>query len=200
MPKGSRLDSIQSQFDKSVNEYPFMGVDVVYDNEFIVCSAIDFKSIKLNPQKGLHVGDYHYWNPELSKFGNQTKYLEVRVDPENPYQIYALVNGNWITCGATKLNRFSASDSTSQFIEGLIALECQSKRNSISDLYREQISGLIKNLSQTKGRPSGGGSYVMSSFSEQAENDTEINEEERSTVFESIKGKPLVELEVGEWS
>jgi len=127
---GARIISPQIQKENNERDYPFIGVPVEYNDEFILATAVDYKEYKVDFKRGLHIGRFWYWHPNISKVRGKKRKLEVRIDPENPYVVYALIDNAWVTCSNSQLNLFSAKDHVSQFVEGLLQLDAAEVRQS----------------------------------------------------------------------
>lgn len=93
--------SPQAKLEDLLVSYPFSGIVVQDDEVFRIASAVDGGSYRVDPARGLHIGDYHYWAPELTRIGGRKRSVEVRLDPEDPYLVYALVEGCWVPCLTT---------------------------------------------------------------------------------------------------
>lgn len=78
--------------------FPFSGITVPDDEAFRIASAVDGGLYRVDPSRGMHIGDYHYWAPELVRINGRKRRVEVRFDPESPYLVYALVEGSWVPC------------------------------------------------------------------------------------------------------
>jgi putative transposase len=51
-----------------------------YDDTFLIATAVDDGKYALDPQRGLHIGAFHYWSPKLSELRNRGA-VDVRVIP-----------------------------------------------------------------------------------------------------------------------
>lgn len=93
--------SPQARLENLLVSYPFSGVVVRDDEVFRIASAVDGGMYRVDAARGLHIGNYHYWAPELVCVTGRKRSVEVRLDPEDPYLVYALVEGRWISCMTT---------------------------------------------------------------------------------------------------
>ncbi|WP_440224484.1 DDE-type integrase/transposase/recombinase [Dokdonella sp. MW10] len=91
-------DSPGKLFADGMVRFPSSGIPVVYDDTFLIATAVDDTRIKLDPARGLHVGASHYWHPRLASPNLRRSKLEVRRDPEDSSTVYARVENDWITC------------------------------------------------------------------------------------------------------
>lgn len=107
---------------RGLNRFGCSGRKMAYDDTFVIASAVDDGKYSLDPQRGLHIGAFHYWNPKLSSIVGR-KSIDVRIDPEDPYRIYALVQDEWITCLASRSPAFLTQTYLRQAVEGVLVLD-----------------------------------------------------------------------------
>lgn len=136
------------RFSDGSSKFPFMGLKVEFDEKFKMITAVDFRSYSIDPQRGIHIGELFYWSPKLSYYRDRSTKVEVRIDPENPHLIFALVNNVWEACYSSHINRFNALDFETQFIEGLIALETSPKKSKIKHEANKSLVDIISALDQ----------------------------------------------------
>lgn len=130
-PKNNKLYSGADRFSQSEADFPFIGIPVKYDDEFILVTSVESHKYKVDFQRGIHVDEKFYWTSKLEKIRGKKSQVEVRRDPENPEIIFALIDGHWESCYGSEVNSFSSLDQTSQFEKGLIALEAVNYRRKI---------------------------------------------------------------------
>ena len=100
------------------------GIQVTYDDSFVVRTAVDSSgSYKVNPRTGIHKGDFHFWHPDLSAHSPGKK-VDVRDDPEDPFRLYALVGGQWITALASHAPRHSLQDACAMAASNALLMDC----------------------------------------------------------------------------
>lgn len=128
--------------------YPFVGVAIQYDEEFMLATAVEAKKYKVDFQRGLHVGDMWYWNPDIVKVRGKKSKLKVRLDPENPHVIYALIDNEWVMCASSRINTYSAKDAVSQFVDGLLLKEAASIRRLAKIEADEKLVCIIKEMNR----------------------------------------------------
>lgn len=184
----------EDKFHMGANNYPFIGLEIPYDERFLIATAVESGKYRIDPQRGIHIGAFHYWNPELSGVSRASKKVEVRIDPENPHVVYSLVNNNWIPCYSSQINRFNALNFESQFIEGLIALETTHLKSTLKHQADKNLVNIIDSLDA----PSSNDDqfkYVelRSTGSEGVETDSIIN------LFDEIKNMEVKSLKSGSW-
>lgn len=122
----------------SLDQFPFAVVRVAMDDEFMVESAVDGGSYKVDPSRGIHVGEVHYWSPELAS-RKSTGNVDIRVEPENPYVIYADIDGTWVSCKATKWKVFGVKDPVTRLAESLRIREGRSARDRAKQEASEKL-------------------------------------------------------------
>lgn len=104
---------------KGLRTFPCSGVPVVNDQTFLIASAIEVKDYALDPARGLHIGELHYWHIDLRKLAAVGRVKEVRPEPEDPYRVYAKVGTEWITCLASGAQQFGAKDPVLRLAEAI---------------------------------------------------------------------------------
>lgn len=97
------------------------GIETKYDENFIIATAVDAAEYKLDPHRGLHIGAFHYWSPELAVATKGR--IPVRDDPQDPYRIYALPQDRWVTCFASPAPSYAKKSPLQQIVEGAIQLD-----------------------------------------------------------------------------
>ena len=107
---------------RGLAQYGCSGRKCDYDDTFVIATAVDDGTYALDPQRGLHIGAFHYWNPRLAELRNRGA-AEVRIDPEDPYRIYALVGESWVTCLASRAPTYVAQTYLAQAAEGVLMLD-----------------------------------------------------------------------------
>lgn len=116
--------------NEGIRLFSCSGKRIHYDESFIIKSAIHAKEpYTVDPARGIHVGDLHYWHPALTKVARQrTPVVDVKIEPEDPYRLYALVDHQWVTALASGAQPFSALDPVSQLSKAIRILDGASAR------------------------------------------------------------------------
>lgn len=144
--RGIGFFSAHLAMEKSQNNYPFIGVSIEYNDEFMLASAVESKIYKIDFQRGIHVGDMWYWHPDIAKVRGKKGKLVVRLDPEHPHIIFALIDKCWVACASSRINTYSAKDSISQFVDGLLLQETSSIRRIAKIEADVQLVKIIKEM------------------------------------------------------
>lgn len=105
---------------------------VVYDQSFIVGTAVDTGKYEIDPTRGIHIDHLHYWNAALTKVTAKGR-IEVRKDPEDPYRVYALVGNEWVTCLASGARQFHSKDPVVRLAEAIRVLDGREARAAAKD-------------------------------------------------------------------
>lgn len=187
--RGNGTETASYKHEKSEEDYPFMGVRIDYDSEFLLATAVESKRFKIDFQRGLHINKMWYWNPAISTLKGKRSHLEVRIDPENPHIVYALVNNEWIQCGSSRLNSFSSKNHISQLIEGLELLEASTEKRRIQEEADLELAKKIKKMDEIAEQ--GRGIPVV-------EVDENVDSEFGS-IFEKVKRSSIQTLSVEAW-
>lgn len=136
--------SANFRLQKSEKDYPLFAIPVEYNQDFIVASSVESSSYKIDLRRGIHIQDFWFSHPDLSKVRGKLRKLEVRIDPENPHVVYALVNNKWVSCFSSHINDYSAKDPVAQLVDGLIYREAFNARKKIRQLADEDLAKKVK--------------------------------------------------------
>lgn len=170
--------------------YSCSGIPVANDASFMVASAVDVKGYALDPVRGLHIGELHYWHPGLRKLATTGRVMEVREEPENPYQVYANVGEEWITCLATGATQFATKDPVLRLSEAIRIQDGQKLRLEAKD-DADQL--LITKVREFDARWATDAAIKTAQTSAL---DTVKNEE---SIFESVRKKSVEPLKISTW-
>jgi len=107
---GIRDRSPDELFRSGLERFGCSGRLVVDDHRFTVASAVDVREYSIDPSRGLHIDNLHYWHPALKQLAARRRPATVRLEPEDPYRVYALVGDEWVTCLASGEQAFQAMD------------------------------------------------------------------------------------------
>jgi transposase InsO family protein len=191
-PKGTSLSAPSSVLSRHMREYPFVGVRQEYNDEYALATAVDSRDYKVNFQRGIHIGGMWYWSPELNGFRGKKSSVEVRVDPENPHVVYALIGTQWVPCYSSRINRYSALDPISQWVDGLIVLEAFSTRQKVKQQADEEVVRIIRGMTENSHQQ---GHSQVAILSPGKEN----QDVEEDSVFALLKDAEIRSLETESW-
>lgn len=172
---------------KKKKDFDFIGKKVAYNKEFILASAVDSKRYRVDPQRGIHIGAFHYYSEKL-KLHDVRKHVEVRIDPENPYLVFALINGAWEACYHSRVNSYLSMSQHEQFEKGLVLLEA---KHLIKKLQLEADIKLASLISQFE--------LQEPEQSTEAESVTREEAYKREAQVFSIDSNQIPDIEVGGW-
>lgn len=189
-PKGVDVDAPRNRLMKHMREYPFVAVSQAFNDEYALATAVDSKKYKIDPQRGLHIGGMWYWSPEIKSVGGKTNSIEVRIDPENPHVVYGLIENRWCPCYGSRINRYSALDPISQYVEGLIAIEAFSDRQKIKQAADEEVVRIIRKMSEDSKSNEASQLVEFESFDEV---------ETETSIFSKLKTAEIRPLETENW-
>lgn len=116
---------------EGLRQFSCSGRIIPYDETFIIASAVDDCSYYVDPHRGMHIDAFHFWHPDLVRCARRT--IPVRRDPQDPYRIYALVEGNWKTCLASAAPAYDTEHPLRQAAEGVIMLDGKLLRDTVRD-------------------------------------------------------------------
>lgn len=123
--------SPQAKLEDLLISFPFSGIVVKDDAVFTIASAVDGGVYRVDPARGLHIGDYHYWATELTRVRGRKRSVEVRLDPEDPYLVFALVEGCWVPCLTTDaVTHESIKDPVLKLARSILVFESKDARRT----------------------------------------------------------------------
>jgi len=145
VPCGSELKSPVKKLQESLLKFPFVGVKVDYNLDFIIQSAVDAGEYSISESRGININGTHYWSSSLAACAKSRKKVEVRFEPENPYLIYAQTNNSWTPCYATKNQEFATKDPVLRLAHASQVLDCnairvQFKKECMGELVKDMIT------------------------------------------------------------
>jgi len=149
--RGHHDKSARKRFDISQREYPFIPKEINYDSEFLLATAVETKKYTVNFQKGIHIRQLWYFTPNIAKVRGKKTKLEVRIDPENPHVIYALIENEWCPCFSAEINTYSAKSSVMQIVEGLTKYEASQLKINIKEQDDFELAKIIREMNKMIG-------------------------------------------------
>lgn len=190
--KGAKTKTAAGAFAGSNQVYGFVGRQIVYDERFIVSSAVETEKYSVD-RNDIKIDEIRYSHPELRNTRLTKSKIEVRIEPENPYIVYAFVNNKWVSCVATGAVEFMEKTIINQRVEtlkirGAGTLRSLAKENAQSELA-DLLDDADKYLEQEKGiRP------VDEVKSDVAAHELDIN------IFEQLANENPQQLPTSIWS
>lgn len=164
----SAMVSPAQRLARGMAKYSCSGVPVCYDERFIIATAFDEARYALDPQRGLHIGPRHYWHPDLAR--EKSRRVTARMDPEDPYRVYALTNGMWVPCHSSSETSFTQKPDLERAVEGAIQLTAKEARTQVREDADRALSQALnaRSASQSQllpdhGRPSSDEGAAVSS-------------------------------------
>jgi len=145
--------SIELEFIEGMKRFSFVGIPKTYDDEFIVSSAVDIKEYTIE-RNAVKIDELRYSNLELANFKLSKSKTPVRIEPENPYIVYALCDNRWISCVSQGAVEFAIKNPVDKMIEtmrirGAGSVRHLSKKFAMSDKM-ERIERADKNFDETR--------------------------------------------------
>ena len=148
--KNSHAMGIQSKppeylLKSGLRQFSCVGQKIEEDIDFIVATAVTTKKYKVDPTRGLHINDLFYWHPALLRNGLMKRPTIVKIEPEDPYRVYALVGSDWVVCLASGENTFLTKDPVARISEAVMVLDGKKARDKAKfeadqDLVRKMES------------------------------------------------------------
>lgn len=148
--RGTSEVSAGLKFKTSQNNFPFVAKNIKYDAEFMLATSVETKKYTVDFSRGIRIGGFWYYSPEIKKVRGRKSKLDVRIDPENPHVIYALVDNQWCPCYSAEINTFSSKNHVDQLVEGLTKYEVLKLRSRIREQDDIELVKILKEMSGVK--------------------------------------------------
>jgi hypothetical protein len=178
---------------EGLRRYPFIGRKVEMNKEFILESAVDVGVYKVDPVRGIHAGEHWYWHPKLKELAMRRKPSEVRLEPEDPYKIYAKIGNSWVTCLASGEQKFLSQDPDIQLAEAIRINDGRKFRDKIKE---ESDQLLVKEVINTE--PEAINKKEIYLPGKQPKNEDSLNKSEKS-IFDELDDEDLIPLPSKKW-
>jgi putative transposase len=185
--RGISSASADAEFRARQALYPFVAKEVEYDLEFMMVTAVDTKDFQIDQIRGLHINDAWYYAPELAEVRGKKSKVQVRIDPENPYVVYACIKEQWFSCFSTGSTSYGAKSGSQQLSEGLLRLETSSLRRQVRNLDDEALCRFTRAFSADAGSSPG-------SFASAANNETAFRSDGEETGDANFNLASLMDL------
>lgn len=185
----SALGSPAERMTSGLEKFGCSGLLATFDDNFLIATAVDAGEYTLDPQRGLHIGAFHYWSPALVR-AERSK-IPVRIDPQDPYRIYALVAGTWTTCFASPEPSYALKSGLQQVVEGMLQLD----RYELNKAIREDSDRLLAQAIQRRSTESSTPLMEAAGVAPQRIS----HDAEGSGLFAEVLGDPLPELVEATW-
>lgn len=137
------MDSRGLLFAEGMARFPDSGITVTFDEAFIVATAVDDTRIKLDPARGLHVGNSYYWHSVLASDRLRQSQIEVRREPEDCSIVHARVDREWITCKSSSHALLGSHSYAARVANSLSLTEAGALRQqAIDDSNRKLVQAI----------------------------------------------------------
>ena len=135
---GTKTETINKSFENSVRTFGCVGRKVSFNENFIVATAVDVRDYTIE-RNSIKIDGIRYSNALLKDARRAKVKFDVRIEPENPYVVYAFVKNKWISCIATGYVEFMEKTHVNQQVEtlkirGAGSLRGLAKRKAQGDL------------------------------------------------------------------
>lgn len=144
--RGAHLESPGQKLTTLAGRYPFVSQPVDYDSEFLMMTAVDTKEYRVDQRRGISTNGRWYYAPELRQIRGRKKDVSVRLDPENPHVVYALIQGKWIPCYSSDASAYKTLDGPSQLATGLTQLEMTAQRRTFKQEQSQTLAKLVEEM------------------------------------------------------
>ncbi len=135
--------SAADKLREGLAQFKCSGIKVKMTPEFRISTAVDVRNYKVDSKDGIRVDDRRYPCAALVDRRPMMGRTKVRIEPENPYVVYAEINGIWHTCYAGQYSRFENQNELEKLAEATQVLEGASfKREVRAQAQRDFIRTL----------------------------------------------------------
>lgn len=126
--RGERLISPDIQRNQGLAMYPMSGVEVAYDESFMIATSIEAPkgSYTADRSRGLKVLGRWFWHPNLARL--QKSPVSVRLDPWDEHLVYAYVNGGWISCRSRDSTPHESCDLVAMIARATLRLDARAEQ------------------------------------------------------------------------
>lgn len=126
------------------------GIPLEETREFVMSTAVDVRNYKVDPKDGIRIDDRRYWAPALAGRVPMRRPLSVRLEPEDPSIVYALVNGQWHTCYSARTATFRNLDPFSKMAEATRVMEGFNLKKQIREEAQRDFTRRVKAIEQKR--------------------------------------------------
>lgn len=141
---GTGLSAPALLLRQGLEQFSCSGKKMMYDDSFTVVTAVDCRQFTIDPVRGIHIGVFHYWHDDLLMATGRKQDVEVRIDPEDPYKVYALVNEKWVTCRSARSIEFDLKSPVIRIAEGVKVLEGREARKRAAEVADQALHQNLK--------------------------------------------------------
>ena len=118
---GNKTAPPLTRFNQSLLDYPYSGIPIKYDKPFIIQTAIPDSCSKraISPNGDIIRNGIRFVNSKLYAYRAKHKRVETRLDPENPYRMYCLLDSDWIVVEGGGAGTFSVRSEIDRWSEAV---------------------------------------------------------------------------------
>lgn len=131
-------------FKSKSAEYDLVPIPVKYNDEFLIVTAVETHRYKIDFQRGIHIGELHYYTPKFLLYKGRKKDVQVRIDPENPFIVYVFIDGSWELCFHEQFRRYKLLTPSEQIEIGLIHKECMRFKRKIAHCEGVELAKIVE--------------------------------------------------------
>jgi putative transposase len=135
---GDAMYSPTIALQRGLESFPFVGRKIEFDQDFIVRSAVDVRNYTVDPSRGINIDSRHFSHPKLKGLAARMKPAETKLEPEDPYKVYAKIDRKWVTCIASGEQQFLIQDPSIRAAEAIRINDGRAFRDKIKE-ESEQI-------------------------------------------------------------
>lgn len=128
-----------------IENWPFVGIQIQYDETFRLSTAVDNSEKLLISKQGIKYNQMHYQSAHLHEHIGSM--VSIRFDPDDPYRIYVNIAGKWVSA----LSHNRVTQLSCSFAEGIsrniwhfdcesVAEEIKSHSKGKSEIRQDEIS------------------------------------------------------------
>jgi len=144
-PTSTGLLAPRLKLQEGLATFPFSGIDVEYNDEFIIGTAIPspYPKYKIDRSRGIKVNGRWHWSPDLmlSPDGYARGVLE---EPWDESIVYVPMNGKWAICHSAKSKAAFSVDSIGTMLDSTCRLEAREALRLLKEHKDDETAALLK--------------------------------------------------------
>jgi putative transposase len=147
-PIGISNKSISVLYYEKLSQFSYIPIKITFDKYFLLTTAVEIGTYKIDFQRGVHIKDVHFYSSKLLLLLGESKSVDVRKDPENPYLIFAKIKNEWCACYSGKYKEYMRQRIVAQLSEGVLTYECSRFRKKISEILGIERAAIRQELDE----------------------------------------------------
>jgi len=146
-PASNQLRSPQQLLDAGLEQFPFSGIAVEFDESFLARTALPIGSLKVDPSRGVrHLGRWFY-SHELAQ-GKRAS-ADAYEEPWDYKRLYVLIDGRLVTCANGPVEPGPIHD-ISRIMNSILAVECADVRARLQRSKAKAMATITRSANRNR--------------------------------------------------